>query len=209
MEELLFLLQQYGVDVLLKGVAITIVTGLIKMPLKALARRSKNSKSITRFIVFLPIIIGFGYLALRNYYLVGSINFNTEFCKEWLAIVSISLAFYSVWEKFIPSKNKILTEIELEKNKKAVALLWNLLVKAEEGERTAQVEDLTEESDNQNKIDLEELIEGLRKIVNMMETIPNDQKEEFVKEKVIDYINQNEIEIPLEEIEKLLAKEEE
>jgi hypothetical protein len=39
---------------------------------------------------------------------------------KWLSAVSLSLAIYAFWEKFVPSEKKFLTETEIQANKEAV-----------------------------------------------------------------------------------------
>ena len=46
--------------------------------------------------------------------------FNRSFYVQWLSSVSLSLAIYAFWEKFVPSEKKILSETELKENKTAV-----------------------------------------------------------------------------------------
>ena len=63
----LLLLEYYGIDVLILGVIVSAITGIVKLPLKAWAQKSINPEKWTRFIVFLPIVLGFGLIALKTY----------------------------------------------------------------------------------------------------------------------------------------------
>ena len=114
MEEIIEIIKMYGIETVLIALVINILTGIIKMPIKKVCAGLKNSKNITRFIVFLPIIIGFGVTYLYKYYFDLCL-FDKEFLTTWLTSTSLSLTFYAIFEKIIPntSKNKVLeTEVK-------------------------------------------------------------------------------------------------
>ena len=118
MRSVLKLLTDYGLDTIIIATVTTLLTGIIKLPIKKLARKANNSQSITRFITFLPVIIGFGATVLELWLAKGMVPFNDQaFYAQWLSSVSISLAIYAFWEKFLPSKSKILSEAEISDNK--------------------------------------------------------------------------------------------
>lgn len=121
------IIADYGVDTLVIAIGTVVFTGTLKIPIKKLAEKTKSSKKITRFITLLPIIIGLGITALSRYLLSKQIEIDKEFNVQWLSSVSLSLAIYAVWEKFVPSEKKILTEAELEANKAAVEELKSKL----------------------------------------------------------------------------------
>ena len=126
--DIIQLMTDYGVDTLVIALCTVVFTGLFKIPIKKLAAKTKNSKKITRFVTFLPIFFGFGLTALSTYLLAKQVNFNKTFYIQWLSSVSLSLAIYAFWEKFVPSEKKILTEAEIEANKEAVEELKSKLV---------------------------------------------------------------------------------
>ena len=59
MEEVSVALRQYGLETVLLALAINLCTALCKLPIKMLARKAKDSVKITRFIVFMPVVLGF------------------------------------------------------------------------------------------------------------------------------------------------------
>ena len=68
----------------------------------------------------LPLVTGFGMTTLINFLLTGQSHFDAQFFMKWLSAVSLSLAIYAFWEKFVPSEKKFLTETEIQANKEAV-----------------------------------------------------------------------------------------
>lgn len=127
--DIIQLITDYGVDTLVIALCTVVFTGLFKIPIKKLADKTKNSKKITRFVTFLPILIGFGLTVLSTYLFTKQVSFNKDFYVRWLSSVSLSLAIYAFWEKFVPSEKKILTEAEAKANKTAVEELKSKLVK--------------------------------------------------------------------------------
>lgn len=127
--DIIQLITDYGVDTLVIALCAVVFTGLFKIPIKKLADKTKNSKKITRFVTFLPILIGFGLTVLSTYLFTKQVSFNKDFYVRWLSSVSLSLAIYAFWEKFVPSEKKILTEAEAKANKTAVEELKSKMVK--------------------------------------------------------------------------------
>lgn len=132
MEQILEFITQYGLGNVLCAVVVTMLTGIIKAPLKKIASKAEDSKKYTKYITFLPVILGFGVMTLYTYLTVGKIEYNQQFFVSWLSSVSVSLAIYAFWEKFIPSKSKILSEAEISDNKAIVTCLQKLLIPQEE-----------------------------------------------------------------------------
>ena len=120
MYKLIALLSDDGWITAIAALATVILTGIIKLPLKKLAEKFTCAKKITRFIVFLPLVTGFGMTTLINFLLTGQSHFDAQFFMKWLSAVSLSLAIYAFWEKFVPSEKKFLTETEIQANKEAV-----------------------------------------------------------------------------------------
>jgi len=120
MDKLIALLSDDGGITAIAALATVILTGIIKLPLKKLAGKFTCAKKITRFIVFLPLVTGFGMTTLINFLLTGQSHFDAQFFMKWLSAVSLSLAIYAFWEKFVPSEKKFLTETEIQANKEAV-----------------------------------------------------------------------------------------
>lgn len=116
MEEIIKAISEYGMESVLIALAINLLTGLIKLPLKKLAGRLEDSTKATRFIVFLPIIFGFALSALYVQYFSGGFKFDQSFITLWVTSSSLSLTFYAIFEKLFPKKQKVLTEEEIAAN---------------------------------------------------------------------------------------------
>lgn len=151
--EIIRLITDYGVDTLVIALCTVVFTGLFKIPIKKLAEKTRNSKKITRFVTFLPIIIGFGLTILSAYLFTKRVSFDKDFYVQWLSSVSLSLAIYAFWEKFVPSEKKILTEAEVKANKAAVEELKSKLVKTtDNADETQSVNDNGEHAAEHKKI---------------------------------------------------------
>ena len=120
MDKLIALLSDDGGITAIAALATVILTGIIKLPLKKLAEKFTCAKKITRFIVFLPLVTGFGMTTLINFLLTGQSHFDAQFFMKWLSAVSLSLAIYAFWEKYVPSVKKFLTVSGIQENKVAV-----------------------------------------------------------------------------------------
>ena len=114
MEQILEIINTYGLETVVIALAINICTGLIKMPIKALARKLKDYTKVTRLIVFIPIILGFLFSFCYAKYIQNSYIFDRAFITLWLTSSSLSLTFYAIFEKLFPSKKKLLTESEIK-----------------------------------------------------------------------------------------------
>ena len=128
MEVIKSLLIDYGSDTFAIAISTVILTGLLKIPIKALSQKSNNSKKITRFITFMPIFIVFGLTVVSSLFLKNNIVFDQFFFERWLSSVSLSLAAYAIWEQFVPSSKKILTDAEIKANKELVDELKDRLL---------------------------------------------------------------------------------
>lgn len=123
MEQILELINLYGLETVVIALMINIGTGLVKIPIKALASRLKDYTKITRFIVFVPIILGYMMSFIYFKYIESAYMFNCAFVRLWLTSSSLSLTFYAIFEKLFPSKKKLLTECEI---KTSEAILENI-----------------------------------------------------------------------------------
>lgn len=121
------LLQQYRIDAVIVAVVTTILTGVVKIPLKILAKNTGIGDKLTRFITFLPVAIAFGVAVCTEYFFSESIAFSTDLYTCWIAGASGSLAIYAFWEKFVPSKDKILSRAEIDANEELVDKVKSLL----------------------------------------------------------------------------------
>lgn len=128
MYKLIDLLTTVEFEIPIIAIATVLLTGVIKQPIKCFADRTKNPIKITRFITLLPVVLGFGLTVLFTFLYSGRVDFTDAFFNRWLSSVSLSLAIYAFWEKFIPSEKKILSGAELKANKEAVEELKSKLV---------------------------------------------------------------------------------
>ena len=105
-EELLQMIQAYGLETVLLALLNNLLTGLVKMPVKRAARKLKDSSAVTRFIVFLPVILGFFLTAGYSLLFRGGFVFDQTFVTQWVTSGSLSLTFYAVFEKMFPGKKR-------------------------------------------------------------------------------------------------------
>jgi hypothetical protein len=147
---------EYGYETVLIALAINILTGLLKTPIKKLSAKLTDSTAVTKYITFLPIIIGFGLSVLYTYFFVAKkIVFNGDFISLWLTSSSLSLAIYAVFEKFFPSKKKVLEDYEIKQN---FALIEQLKTKLEEGQPQTVTEIAKDTVEVVNEVITQELV---------------------------------------------------
>jgi len=155
------LLSKYGIDTLIIALLTVVATGLVKLPLKWLAEKFKSGKKITRFITFLPLFTGFGATVLVNLLLKHELFFGQALYVQWLTSVSLSLAIYAFWEKFVPSEKKILSAAALEENREAVERLKQLLT---ENQQTPQETSLTPDAEQTQTLLKKNFNQGVKKM---------------------------------------------
>ena len=107
------------------------------MPIKRLAAKAKDSSKYTKYITFLPLILGFGVTALYEYIMTKTVSFTGEFITLWLTSSSLS------------SKKKILSAEEIRQNEEMLDSLKSILtaekVSGETEESAAIVSEVSEE----------------------------------------------------------------
>ena len=149
MEQILEIINTYGLETVVIALAVNICTGLIKMPIKALARKLRDYTKVTRLIVFIPIILGFLFSFCYEKYIQNSYIFDRAFITLWLTSSSLSLTFYAIFEKLFPSKKKLLTESEIKTSETILENIKQLI----EGILSKEDEiktDLKERNNNEN-----------------------------------------------------------
>ena len=117
-EYIIELITTYGVEPILFAVVINILTSVIKLPIKKLAKKLSDSTKVTRFIVLLPILLGFGAVCLYYELFMMGISFTKEFLTLWITSTSLSLTFYAIYEKLFPSSKNKEKSIELKTTEK-------------------------------------------------------------------------------------------
>lgn len=90
----------------------------LSKPIKAGAKKLADGTKLTRYLVFLPVFIGFMLTLAYAKVVYGSMDVNRKFVTLWVSASSLSLTFYAFWEKLFPTKDKILKDYEIEANKK-------------------------------------------------------------------------------------------
>ena len=126
-EYIIELIKTYGIEPVLLALLINILTGLIKIPIKKLADKLKDSSKVTRFIVFLPILLGFGLTTVYFELFEKGYIFNNKFITLWIAATSLSLTFYAIYEKLFPSKKKIASDSEVKATEKILHVINEFL----------------------------------------------------------------------------------
>lgn len=114
MEQIFEIITSYGLETVIISLLINVLTGVIKSPIKKIASKFANPTKITRFIVFMPIALGFAVTFLYEEFVLNSFDFNKEFITLWLTSSSLSLTFYAIFEKFFPSRKKLLSDSEIK-----------------------------------------------------------------------------------------------
>ena len=144
-------MQNCGLESVILGAIICALTGILKKPIKNFAVKSDDGAKYTKYITFLPVLLGVA--ATSIYYLIffKNINLNGEFIKLWLSSSSISLAIYAFLEKFIPSKNTIMSKQEISQNNLLLQKLNDLV---NQNEIPTDVEDKNLKTGKENIIDL-------------------------------------------------------
>lgn len=129
MEQIIDIINEYGLETVIIALLINLLTGLIKMPIKAWAKKFEDSTKITRFIVFMPVLFGLGLTFCYAKFVVGNYAFDKEFITLWLTASSLSLTFYAIFEKIFPSKTKLLENCEIETSEKILENIKQLMEK--------------------------------------------------------------------------------
>lgn len=110
----------YHLETIVIAIIVTALTGVLKLSIKKLATKAKNSSNITRFIVFMPIVLGFGLSVCYENFIVKNLSFDKDFYLLWLSSSGLSLTIYSILEKVFPSRRKILQASEIQQNKELI-----------------------------------------------------------------------------------------
>ncbi len=157
-DDIVQIIAQYGLETILIAVTVNILTALIKIPIKHFANKTKNSSRITRFIVILPLVIGFAITVCYMKFIAGNFTFGKEFVTLWLTSSSLSLTIYAVLEKMIPSKKTILKDSESEMTEKIIDKLqsiadgvFNTETKTEEQKSVEENADVSVEAESNSE----------------------------------------------------------
>lgn len=142
MEEMILqTIAQCGLETVCISLCVNLLTAVIKLPVKKLASKAKNSANITRFIVFLPILLGLLLSVFYTFFIAQEKVFGKEFVTLWLSSSSLSLTFYAVFEKLVPPKNKTESDAELKASKEVLDELQAVINGVEENKQTGENND--------------------------------------------------------------------
>lgn len=160
-QQVLDIIAEYGLETAILALVINLLTALIKWPIKKLASKTKHCAQITRFIVFLPIVLGFAASSLYIKFFSHGAVLGKECITLWLTSSSLSLTFYAVFEKLLPPKARESSAAETEECREVLDALSEaagINTKNDKGEendeKTAEeVSDETSAQSSRNQIE--------------------------------------------------------
>ena len=120
--EIYELITTYGMNRIILAECICIATGLLKLPVKKFAAKCAVPEKITKYITFLPVILGGGFTAVYYLIMKQPVIFDGKYVALWLSSSSLSLAIYAFIEKFFP-KRQVITSQEILENSELIETL--------------------------------------------------------------------------------------
>ena len=144
METLIELLRGKEAGTVLIALLTTLVTGIVKPPLKRLATTNRRAKKYAKLITFSPLIVACLFTVIYRLVLGYGLSLG-EIVPTWLSSAGLSLAIYAVYEQIFPGKQAAMTEDEVIKNREvlekvAVVLEQYTMQTAAKTQSTAQGE---------------------------------------------------------------------
>jgi len=139
-EKILQLITEYGLEATVLALGINVLTGLVKMPVKAWSKKLADGNKLTRYLVFLPVALGLLLTVLYVRVTSGSVKIDRSFMTLWATSSSLSMTFYAFWEKLFPTKERILKDYEIEANRKLLEEIKALAGLKEEADVEKQKE---------------------------------------------------------------------
>ncbi len=107
------LIESFGLKTVTFALVIFILTAIIKIPIKMLAKSLPDYTVVTRFIVFIPIIVGFLLIFSYRIFVTKDYVFDKAFVVQWTTSTTMSLSMYAIYEKIFPSATKTEEKTEL------------------------------------------------------------------------------------------------
>ena len=98
MEELIEFFSRGGVLSIVLAILIVILTALIKIPIKKMAERQALPAKVTRYIPFIPVVLGGIFSALITWFKTGALG--EQYYELWLCSTGASIALYSIFVNF-------------------------------------------------------------------------------------------------------------
>ena len=148
METLIELLRGKEAGTVLIALLTTLVTGMVKPPLKRLAATNRRAKKYAKLITFSPLIVACVFTVIFRAVLGYTLSLG-DIVPTWLSSAGLSLAVYAVYEQIFPGK-AVMTEDELTKNREVlekVAVVLESYALSPDAEKTVGEE--TKEKENE------------------------------------------------------------
>lgn len=183
MEEILDIIAKYGFETVIIALVINLATGVVKLPIKAWASKLEDRTKVTRFIVFLPIILGLLITWIYARFIKGSFVFDTMFTTLWLTASSLSLTFYAIYEKMFPSRKKLLQSNEIKTSEallEKIKVLIETVVTAKENKQEVVADIGTEETTEQETVIQEELSQEEKSEAEVIEDKSNIASDKLI-----------------------------
>lgn len=98
MEELIEFFSRGGVLSIVLAILIVILTALIKIPIKKMAERQALPAKVTRYIPFIPVVLGGIFSAFITWFKTGALG--EQYYELWLCSTGASIALYSIFVNF-------------------------------------------------------------------------------------------------------------
>ena len=119
METLIELLRGKEAGTVLIALLTTLVTGMVKPPLKRLAATNRRAKKYAKLITFSPLIVACLFTVIYRMVLGYGLSLG-EIIPTWLSSAGLILDVYAVYEQIFPGKQSVMTEDEVVKNREVL-----------------------------------------------------------------------------------------
>ena len=165
-EKILQLITEYGLEAVVIALAINLFVGLLKLPIKAWASKMRDGTNLTRYLVFLPVMVGLLLTLLYAEIVYETVDINRQFVTLWASSSSLSLAFYAFWEKLFPTKASILKNYEIEENKRVLSQIKAILNAFLEEDVRLEIAKAETNNDEREELSIKgknELLDNVRK----------------------------------------------
>ena len=70
-EKILQIITTYGLEAVVIALAVNVLVGVMKLPIKALAKKMEDGTNLTKFLVFLPVLTSAGLTLIYGYAQTG------------------------------------------------------------------------------------------------------------------------------------------
>ena len=106
MQEILEVIDSYGIDTVVLALIINVLTGIVKIPIKHLSTKLEpKGIHLNKYITLLPIVLGFSVSALATGLVFEpGVYWNAHTPVLALTSAGLSLSIYAICEKFFGEK---------------------------------------------------------------------------------------------------------